>query len=140
MKQLDKKFEKNLKKRPKTLKIEQKSNQEVINSYTTQTIDLKYKSGLDCNVLKPSSWIFKFKKFQKFKKMAKKPPEIWAKIKLRGQLLTNNSYNWSQVQNGTWPQIFLVACMRLYKSLCLSVGRLVGWSVTHLLFCVFEHF
>ena len=38
--------------------------------------------------------------------MAKKPPKIWAKIKLKGQLLTNNSYNGSQVQNGTWPQCF----------------------------------
>ena len=26
---------------------------------------------------------------------------------------------------------FLVACTRLYKSLCPSVGRSVGWSVGH---------
>ena len=36
-------------------------------------------------------------------------------------------------------QQFLVACTRLYKSLCLSVGRLVGWSVglSHFTFFAF---
>ena len=36
-------------------------------------------------------------------------------------------------------EIFLVACTRLYKSLCRSVGRSVGLSVwPTLLFCVFQ--
>ena len=30
--------------------------------------------------------------------------------------------------------LFLVACTRLYNPLCLSVGRLVGWSVTFYFF------
>ena len=34
---------------------------------------------------------------------------------------------------------FLVACTRLYKSLCLSVGRLVGHTFTFLRFWTFQH-
>ena len=41
---------------------------------------------------------------------------------------------WSNVmEKNRQRHLFFVACTRLYNLLCLSVGRLVGWSVGHTL-------